>query len=107
MNLPNSQYLPINKLSSVFANTSASYKFYWFLAILELVEEGNTYINKKKIFSRMISHSWYTVNYFHISFGKQDLIQDSVRAIINIENININENRSKIKALLRLKPSRY
>ena len=100
MNLPNSQYLPINKLSSVFANTSASYKFYWFLAILELVEEGNTYINKKKIISRMISHSWYTVNYFHVSFGKQDLIQDSVRAIINIENININENRSKINFIL-------
>lgn len=48
----------------------------------------------------MISNSWYTVNYFQISFGKQDLIQDSVRAILKIENLTINENRNVINAVL-------
>ncbi|MBF4491481.1 hypothetical protein IR010_02940 [Flavobacterium sp. MR2016-29] len=100
MSLPYSQYLSINKLSSVFANTSASYKFYWFLAILELVEEGSTQIDKQRIFARMISNSWYTVNYFHISFGKQDLIQEAVKAILRIENLKINENRSIINSVL-------
>jgi hypothetical protein len=100
MNLPYFENLPINKLSSVFANTSATYKFYWFLAILELVEEGNTNIEKRRLFSRMISNAWYTVNYFHVSFGKQDLIQDSVRAIIQIENLTINENKSTINTVL-------
>jgi len=100
MNLPYSQNLSINKLSSVFANTSASYKYYWFLAILELVEEGNTNIEKRRLFSRMISNSWYTVNYFHVSFGKQDLIQDSVRAIVEIERLAINENRNTINTVL-------
>ncbi|MDQ6472758.1 HNH endonuclease domain-containing protein [Flavobacterium sp. LHD-80] len=100
MDLPHSQYLPVNKLASVFTNTSATYKFYWFLAILELVEEGNVKISKKKIFARMISNAWYTVNYFHVSFGKQDLIQDSVRAIIKIENLTINENRNRINSIL-------
>jgi hypothetical protein len=100
MNLPYSQYLPVNKLSSVFSNTSATYKFYWFLAILELVEEGDTYIYKQKIFARMISNSWYTVNYFHVSFGKQDLIQEAVKAILMIENLKVNENRNTINAIL-------
>lgn len=100
MNLPHSQNLPVNKLASVFANTSASYKFYWFLSILELLEEGNTNMPKKRIFSRMISSAWYTVNYFHVSFGKQDLIQDSVKSIIKIENLNINENRNTINRVL-------
>ncbi|MDQ6471912.1 HNH endonuclease domain-containing protein [Flavobacterium sp. LHD-80] len=100
MNLPNSEHLQIDKLSSVFSSTSSTYKFYWFLAILELVEEGNTKIEKQRLFSRMISNSWHTVNYFHVSFGKQDLIQDSVKAILNIENITINENRNKINAVL-------
>lgn len=100
MDLPNSDYLQINKLASVFTSTSASYKFYWFLAILELVEENNISIAKRTIFSRMISNSWYTVNYFQISFGKQDLIQDSVRAILKIENLTINENRNVINAVL-------
>jgi len=99
MNLPSS-HLSIDKLSSVFTSTSASYKFYWFLSILELVEEGNIYIAKKKIFARMISNSWYTVNYFHVSFGTQDLIQDSVRAIIKIENLTVNENRNTLNSVL-------
>lgn len=100
MNLPNSKCLQINKLASVFSNTSATYKFYWFLAILELVEEGNTSIPKRKIFSRMISNAWYTVNYFHVSFGKQDLIQEAVRNILKIENLTIDENKSTITAVL-------
>lgn len=40
MNLPHSQNLPIHKLSSVFNSTSATYKFYWLIALIELVEEG-------------------------------------------------------------------
>jgi hypothetical protein len=100
MNLPFSVNLPVNRLASVFASTSATYKFYWFLAILELVEEGNTIIRKRKLFARMISHSWYTVNYFHVSFGKQDLIQEAVRSILEIENLTIDESKNKINAIL-------
>jgi hypothetical protein len=40
MILPNSNNLPISKLAGVFNSTSATYKFYWFLGIIELVEEG-------------------------------------------------------------------
>lgn len=100
MNLPYNQTLPVNKLASVFANTSATYKFYWFLAILELLEQGNTQIPKRMLFSRMISNSWYTVNYFHVSFGKQDLIQDSVRTVLAMEGIRVNESKNVINAVL-------
>jgi hypothetical protein len=100
MNLPISQHLQIDKLSSVFSSTSATYKFYWFLAILELVEKDIFYIEKRKIFSRMISNSWYTVNYFQVSFGKQDLIQDAVKAVMKIENLKINENKNIINSVL-------
>ena len=84
MNLPFSDNLPINKLASSFANTSATYKFYWLIAIIELVENSQTTIKKRDVFSRMISNSWYTVNYFHVSFGKQDLIQNAVEDIFSI-----------------------
>lgn len=96
MNLPFSNNLPINKLASVFGNTSATYKFYWLVALIELVEEGNTEISKKKIFSRMISNSWYTINYFHISFGKQDNLQIAVEQILKEENLTVDEKKSKL-----------
>jgi hypothetical protein len=94
--LPFSDNLPVNKLASVFGSTSATYKFYWLIAIIELVEEGQTAISKKKIFSRMISNSWYTINYFHISFGKQDKFQVAVESILKEENLTIDERKSRI-----------
>jgi len=66
MNLPHSPYLSIDKLSSVFSSTSATYKFYWFLSILELVEEGNNIIDKQRLFSRMIS-----IGIYHFFFRKE------------------------------------
>lgn len=93
MNLPYSNNLPINKLTSVFGSTSATYKFYWLIALIELVEEGNYEIPKKKIFSRMISNSWYTINYFRISFGKQDKLQIAVETIKKLEGITVDEKK--------------
>lgn len=58
MNLPFSENLPTNKLASSFANTSATYKFYWLIAIIELVENGQIKIKKRDVFARMISNSW-------------------------------------------------
>ena len=93
MNLPISNNLPINKLASVFGSTSATYKFYWLIALIELVEEGNIEIPKRKILARMISNSWYTINYFHISFGKQDNLQIAVERILKEENLTIDEKK--------------
>ena len=100
MNIPLSTNLPTNKLSSVFSSTSATYKFYWLIALIELVEEGHLEIPKKKIFSRMIINSWYIINYFHISFGKQDNLQIAVERILKEENLTIDEKKSKLETCL-------
>jgi len=96
MNIPQSEQLPIHKLASVFGSTSATYKFYWLIAIIELVEEGNTKLEKRKLFARMISNSWYTINYFHISFGKQDNLQIAVERILKEENLTIDEKKQQL-----------
>ena len=94
--LPSSNNLPVNKLASVFGSTSATYKFYWLIALLELVEEGHIEISKRKIFSRMISTCWYTINYFHISFGKQDNLQIAVERIFKEEDVTIDAKKSAL-----------
>lgn len=99
--LPYNSNLSSAKLASVFKSTSATYKFYWFWAILEEVEQGKTVITKSDIFSRMMALSWYTVNYFRISFGKQDLIQDAVRELSAIENIPLDASKEHILNKLR------
>lgn len=94
--LPKKIDLSINLLAACFKNTVATYKFYWLLSILHYVENGRSSIPKKDLFARMISEAWYTVNYFHVSFGKQDLIQESVLKLKEIENISIDEKVNKI-----------
>ncbi|MGE6353990.1 HNH endonuclease domain-containing protein [Flavobacterium sp. NPDC079362] len=89
MNLPNSNDIPVSKLASAFGNTSATYKFYWFLSIIEMVEQAQLILSKRVLFARMICNGWYTVNYFHVSFGKQDLIQQAVKSILKHEGLSI------------------
>ncbi len=73
MLLPPTNILPVRYLSSVFNKTTNSYKFYWFLAIMESVNERtNPVISLSELLARMIASVWYPVNYFRISFGKQD-----------------------------------
>lgn len=100
MHLPLSEYLETNKLASVFSSRSSTYKFYWLLAIIESVECGKQEITKKEIFARIITNSWYTINYFRISFGKQDLIQKAVVNILEHEKPDIKINKEQLLSLL-------
>jgi len=96
MHLPSSSSLPVSKLAGAFGNTSATYKFYWFLAIIEAVELGKVHIPKRELFARMVAGAWYTVNYFHVSFGKQDLLQQAVETIKAAEALPVNLRREEI-----------
>jgi 5-methylcytosine-specific restriction endonuclease McrA len=96
MMLPESKELPVNLLAACFNRTSSTYKFYWLISIIQAAENGTLKVPKKELFSRMISNSWFTVNYFNVSFGKQDLIQDAIRSINSFESITIDEKREAV-----------
>lgn len=72
MYLPNSQTLDIAPLSRIFSNTSAAYKFFWFLCLLEVFQKGQTEIAYSDIVARMIAKAWYPRLFFKLSFGKTE-----------------------------------
>ena len=74
IHLPENDELDIASLSAVFQNTTNSYKFYWFLAILDsLKEDGNQLIlTKKDLALRMLATVWYPLSFYKLSFGSQD-----------------------------------
>jgi hypothetical protein len=43
--LPEYQGLRIDKLNGVFRSTTATYKYYWLLALLDVVGEGRTSVH--------------------------------------------------------------
>lgn len=48
----------------------------------------------------MIANAWYTINYFHISFGKQDLIQTAAATILATETTTIDIKKAELLAML-------
>ncbi|MEO6670753.1 MAG: HNH endonuclease domain-containing protein [Ferruginibacter sp.] len=98
--LPENRILPINKLIACFNNTSATYKFYWLLSIIQQVEAGKTMILKKELFATMIGNAWYTINYFQVSFGKQDLFQQKIERLRKIEEISVDLRRDEVIRIL-------
>lgn len=94
--LPQQLNLPVHILASCFNNTTATYKFYWFLSIIQALEVGKKRISKNELFARMIANSWYTINYFKVSFGKFDKLQDAIHKTIELENLQISDKQNLI-----------
>lgn len=90
MQLPEHDALDIAKLSSVFRDTTNSYKFYWFLSILDsLRDNGESIISQKDIALRMLANVWYPLDYFKLSFGAQDGFKNIAKFIsskITVDN---------------------
>ena len=96
MILPLDENVSVVKLASVFNNTTATYKFYWFLSLIDSVEAGGSEVSKRELFARMIGLSWYTIHYFHVSFGKQDHLQVASHGIRDILGIDMDERKETV-----------
>jgi hypothetical protein len=94
--LPHDSRLPINTLSTCLKSKVTTYKFYWFLSLLEVVKSGKYEIDKKELFSLMIAKCWYTVNYFNLNYGHQDKLQTAVKLMVVQENLTIDEKKEAI-----------
>lgn len=107
--LPSHHGLPIEPLAQLFRNVFTSYKFFWFLAILENLtqEEGQT-IGYRQLFATMVAKVWYPVHYFKLSFGKRDMLSDKAMEILqhDPEGFSIDMAPGKLMKLLQQHPDR-
>ncbi|MBO0360886.1 hypothetical protein J0X19_23200 [Hymenobacter sp. BT186] len=88
--LPEDARLDIAKLTAVFGDTTNSYKFYWLLAILESLEiSSNNRVTLRELSLLMMAGVWYPLDYFKLSFGKQDgfkPIADTISSYLTVDN---------------------
>ena len=96
--LPENQDLPIDRLASVFRNVTNSYKYFWFLTILELIESSDSdgILSLEDISIRMLSNVWYPLDFYKLSFGKQD----GFRPLTQIVNSKIEVDNTSSSAPL-------
>ncbi len=100
--LPFSANINNSALASVFNYTSATYKFYWFLGIVEEVEKGKKQIQKQDIFARMLANAWYPIEYYRLSFGSQDKIEELIQDFKTSALIQLSDSKEKIIKKLML-----
>ena len=102
MILPQSHTLTTRHLNRVFDNTVATYKYFWFLGILDAcVKQGKSRINVWDIMISMVANAWYPVNYFRLSFGKSESLYDAILTLQREYNIPINIGINELTELLQ------
>jgi hypothetical protein len=102
MDLPRSSILPIHNLSRIFNNTASSYKYYWFLALLDIVGKKQIHIIPfELLIAKMISFVWYPLNLFRLSFGKSDSLATLVDKLLLRTSLNENSQLKEIEVSIK------
>ncbi len=104
--LPMADNLPIARLASIFNNTTNSYKYLFFIALLNLLEESAFSTNiftVDEIYTEMLTIAWYPHTFFKLNFGSQDkvgFLLDKVGDSFSITNTLSKQSRDKLKSVL-------
>ena len=81
-NLPLSNKVYITVLSQIFNNTTNSYKYLYFLSLLDIIKRRKfdtlSSISFKEIIVEMLANAWYSHKYSRLSFGTQDQIANKL-----------------------------
>lgn len=84
------------KLKDIFKHTVTTYKFYWFKALLTLVERGKKEASFKQMAAIMCAHAWKDVLIKNCTFPTIDQIPGIVRRIYLDSQLQSTENENTI-----------
>jgi hypothetical protein len=98
--------LSVQHLSSTFKNCTNSYKFYWFLSLLDEIRTNRVErIPIDDLCLRMISHAWHPIVQFRMSLGANDrlpFIVENIQSLLDypkrVTGLQVFEELKKNKA---------
>ncbi|MDY7008360.1 MAG: HNH endonuclease domain-containing protein [Cyanobacteriota bacterium] len=83
--LPVSDKVDVSALSRLFANTTNSYKYLFFISVLDILKrrqfEVLSPISFTEIVIEILANAWYPHTYFKLSFGSQDQIANKLNSL--------------------------
>lgn len=95
--LPYDEELNIGQLSRLFFDTTNSYKFFWFQAILGKLTEDKTSFSYDEILDEMIADAWYMVTEYNLRLGPvKDNLEELVKYIASKNPFPSSEKRKVI-----------
>lgn len=103
--LPPSGKVDVSVLSLILDKTTNSYKYLFFLALLDILKRRHfdvlSPISFEEIIVEMLANAWYPHNYFKLSFGIQDQITSKLDSLNLVITDPILQFRDADKKLLR------
>lgn len=108
--LPQSEQVNVSALSRVFGKTTNSYKFLFFISLLDILKRRRFDVEKpisfQELIIEMLANAWFPHTFFKLSFGSQDKISQKLdsldlaigRPIIQFKDIDKKLLRSTIAA---------
>ncbi len=98
--LPERDDLETAFLARIFDNTSESYKFFWFQAVVEKVLEGKKTMSYEELVDSMIVNAWYMVSEYHLNLGPFDTLEKTVVYLKNLSGLKSCEKKETLYAFL-------
>jgi transcriptional regulator with XRE-family HTH domain len=83
--LPESQNVDVSALSRLFLDTTTSYKYLFFISLLDILKRRQfdvlSPISFQEIIVEMLANAWYPHSYFKLSFGSQDKLSKKLDSL--------------------------
>jgi hypothetical protein len=97
--------LPISNLSRVFDDTTNSYKYFWFKAIIDNVRYSRSpEIKLNDIFIDMIASASYPSKYFRLNFGSQDKMSHYISMLAPSFSSRVELSISEVRDIIKKAP---
>ena len=84
--------LKLDEFAHMLDDPTECYKFYWFDAILTLVEAGESVLSFNDLFDEMIADAWFSVAEHHLHLGPKSVngeVKNSIeRAVLALKSSN-------------------
>jgi hypothetical protein len=106
MHLPREPYPGATRLlGHVFKNTDTTYKFYWFLSLLEHAQNANAredlVLSLPDLAREMVVQAWHSRRLFKLWFGHQDKLQTLIDGFAPDTGLEDNAKLPPIRAQLK------
>ena len=103
--LPTSEQVNVAALTRIFADTTNSYKYLFFLSLLDILNRRHfevlSPISFQEMIVEMLANAWFPHTFFKLSFGAQDRIANKLDALALVVEEPIVRFKDTDKTLLR------
>lgn len=105
--IPDSDLVNVATLNKVFRNCDATYKYYWLISILDLIEEKQSQFPIRIILPRMVANAWYPITKCHLNFGYHDRFAQVIEDLRKLGYDSELDTKDLVGKLLKNKNKEY